>query len=122
MSDAAYFTAMEEKIPTGKVRTRFAPSPTGYMHIGNLRTYIMEDVLEKSLRYLGYNVKRVMNITDVGHLTSDADEGEDKMLKGAHREHKTVMEVAKYYTDAFFDDCRKLNIKRPDVVQPATGQ
>lgn len=62
-----------------------------------------------------------MNITDVGHLTSDADEGEDKMLKGARREHKTVMEIAQFYTDAFFEDCRKLNIKKPDVVQPATG-
>ena len=97
------------------------PTVYHFAHIGNLRSYIMEDVLEKFLRYSGYSVNRVMNITDVGHLTSDADEGEDKMLKGAHREHKTVMEVAKYYTDAFFDDCRKLNIKRPDVVQPATG-
>ena len=96
------------------------PTVYHYAHIGNLRTYIMEDVLEKSLRYLGYNVKRVMNITDVGHLASDADTGEDKMLKGARREHKTVMEIAQYYTDAFFDDCRKLNIKRPDVVEPAT--
>ena len=77
------------------------PTVYHYAHIGNLRTYIMEDVLEKSLRYLGYNVKRVMNITDVGHLASDADTGEDKMLKGARREHKTVMEIAKYYTDAF---------------------
>ena len=97
------------------------PTVYHFAHIGNLRSYIMEDVLEKFLRYSGYSVNRVMNITDVGHLTSDADEGEDKMLKGAHREHKTVMEVAQYYTDAFFDDCRKLNIKRPDVVQPATG-
>ena len=97
------------------------PTVYHFAHIGNLRSYIMEDVLEKYLRYAGYDVNRVMNITDVGHLTSDADEGEDKMLKGARREHKTVMEIAKYYTDAFFDDCRKLNIKRPDTVQPATG-
>lgn len=97
------------------------PTVYHYAHIGNLRTYIMEDVLEKSLRYMGYPVKRVMNITDVGHLASDADTGEDKMLKGAHREHKTVMEIAKYYTDAFFADCNKLNIKRPDVVEPATN-
>ena len=96
------------------------PTVYHYAHIGNLRTYIMEDVLEKSLRYLGYNVKRVMNITDVGHLASDADTGEDKMLKGAKREHKSVMEIAKFYTDAFFADCDKLNIKRPDVVEPAT--
>ena len=97
------------------------PTVYHYAHIGNLRSYIMEDVLEKYLRYLGYNVKRVMNITDVGHLSSDGDTGEDKMLKGAKREHKTVMEIAKMYTDAFFEDCRKLNIKRPDVVEPATN-
>lgn len=97
------------------------PTVYHFAHIGNLRSYLMEDVLEKYLRYQGYNVRRVMNITDVGHLTSDADTGEDKMLKGAHREHKTVLEIARYYTDAFFEDCRKLNIKRPDVVQPATG-
>ena len=97
------------------------PTVYHYAHIGNLRSYIMEDVLEKYLRYVGYPVKRVMNITDVGHLTSDADEGEDKMLKGARREHKSVMEIAQFYTDAFFDDCRKLNIKRPDVVEPATN-
>ena len=97
------------------------PTVYHFAHIGNLRSYIMEDVLEKYLRYAGYDVNRVMNITDVGHLTSDADEGEDKMLKGAKREHKTVMEIARYYTDAFFEDCRKLNIKRPDVVHPATG-
>ena len=96
------------------------PTVYHFAHIGNLRSYIMEDILEKYLRYTGYNVKRVMNITDVGHLTSDADEGEDKMLKGAKREHKTVMEIAQFYTDAFFDDCRKLNIKTPDVVEPAT--
>ncbi|MBR6425304.1 MAG: cysteine--tRNA ligase [Oscillospiraceae bacterium] len=106
----------------GKV-SMYTCGPTVYhfAHIGNLRSYIMEDVLEKALRYEGYDVKRVMNITDVGHLSSDADEGEDKMLKGARREHKTVMEIAKYYTDAFFADCGKLNIKTPDVVEPATN-
>ena len=97
------------------------PTVYHFAHIGNLRSYIMEDVLEKFLRYEGYNVKRVMNITDVGHLSSDGDTGEDKMLKGAKREHKSVMDIAKFYTDAFFDDCRKLNIKRPDVVEPATS-
>ncbi len=97
------------------------PTVYHYAHIGNLRSYIMEDVLEKELRYEGYNVKRVMNITDVGHLSSDADTGEDKMLKGAKRENKTVMEIAKFYTDAFFSDCEKLNIKTPDVVEPATN-
>ncbi len=97
------------------------PTVYHYAHIGNLRSYIMEDVLEKALRYVGYNVKRVMNITDVGHLASDADTGEDKMLKGAKRENKSVMDIAKFYTDAFFADCDKLNIKRPDVVEPATN-
>ena len=97
------------------------PTVYHFAHIGNLRTYIMEDVLEKALRYMGYNVKRVMNITDVGHLASDADTGEDKMLKGAKRENKSVMEIAQYYTDAFFADCDKLNIKKPDIIQPATG-
>lgn len=115
---------VETVIPNeeGKI-AMYTCGPTVYhfAHIGNLRSYIMEDVLEKSLRYIGYDVKRVMNITDVGHLSSDADTGEDKMLKGAKREHKTVMEVAKFYTDAFFEDCRKLNIKRPDVVEPATN-
>ena len=114
----------EEFIPNepGKVNLyTCGPTVYHYAHIGNLRSYIMEDVLEKYLRDAGYDVKRVMNITDVGHLTSDADEGEDKMLKGARREKKTVMEIAQFYTDAFFADCEKLNIKRPDVVAPATG-
>jgi len=97
------------------------PTVYHFAHIGNLRSYIMEDILEKYLRFAGYNVKRVMNITDVGHLSSDADEGEDKMLKGAKRENKSVMEIAKFYTDAFFADCAKLNIKTPDVVEPATN-
>ena len=106
----------------GKVNM-YTCGPTVYhfAHIGNLRSYIMEDVLEKVLRYSGYDVKRVMNITDVGHLSSDADTGEDKMLKGAKRENKTIMEIAQFYTDAFFSDCAKLNIKTPDVVEPATN-
>jgi len=109
-------------IEPGKVRM-YTCGPTVYhfAHIGNLRSYIMEDVLEKYLRWSGYQVDRVMNITDVGHLSSDADTGEDKMLKGARREHKTVMEIAQFYTDAFFSDCDKLNIRKPDTVQPATG-
>lgn len=97
------------------------PTVYHYAHIGNLRSYIMEDVLEKYLRFSGLDVKRVMNITDVGHLTSDGDTGDDKMLKGAKREHKTVMEIAEFYTNAFFADCLKLNIKKPDVVVPATS-
>ena len=97
------------------------PTVYHFAHIGNLRSYLMEDVLEKYLRFAGYDVHRVMNITDVGHLTSDADEGEDKMLKGAKRENKSVMDIARFYTDAFMADCAKLNIKTPDVVEPATN-
>lgn len=113
-----------EFIPHNKNKVNMytcGPTVYHYAHIGNLRTYIMEDVLEKYLRYSGYDVTRVMNITDVGHLTSDADTGDDKMLEGAKREHKSVMEIAKFYTDAFFEDCKKLNIKTPDVVEPATN-
>ena len=87
----------EEFIPheAGKVKMyTCGPTVYHYAHIGNLRSYIMEDMLEKALRYLGYDVTRAMNITDVGHLSSDADTGEDKMLKGARREHKTVMELS----------------------------
>ena len=117
----------------GKTREEFIPikenhvglytcGPTvyNYAHIGNLRTYIFEDTLKKSFEYLKYDVKHVMNITDVGHLQSDADTGEDKMELGAKRENKTVWEIAKYYEDAFFDDCQKLNIKRPTIVCKAT--
>ena len=106
----------------GKVNM-YTCGPTVYhfAHIGNLRSYIMEDILEKYLRFSGYDVKRVMNITDVGHLSSDADTGEDKMVKGAKRENKSVMDIARFYTDAFFKDCEKLNIKKPDVVEPATN-
>ena len=96
------------------------PTVYNYAHLGNLRMYIHEDILEKTLRYIGYPVKRVMNITDVGHLESDADDGEDKMLKGAKRENKTVWEIAQHYTDAFFADIEKLNIKKADVVAKAT--
>ena len=106
----------------GNVVKMYTCGPTvyHYAHVGNLRTYIMEDILEKTLNFIGYKVDRVMNITDVGHLTSDSDTGDDKMVKGAIREHKTVLEVAKYYTDSFFNDCDKLNIKKPDTVIPAT--
>ena len=97
------------------------PTVYHYAHIGNLRTYIMEDVLEKSLSFLGYRVERAMNITDVGHLSSDGDTGDDKMVKGAKRENKTVMDIAKFYTEAFFKDCELLNIKKPDIVVPATS-
>ena len=115
---------IEDFVPYNKDKvTMYTCGPTvyHYSHIGNLRSYICEDVLEKALNYCGYNVKRVMNITDVGHLSSDADTGEDKMLKGAKREHKTVLEIAKYYTDCFKSDCDRLNIKWPETVVPATS-
>lgn len=114
---------IEDFIPweEGKVKMyTCGPTVYSYAHIGNLRTYIMEDVLEKTLRLIGYDVTRVMNITDVGHLTSDADTGDDKMVKSAKKEHKTVLDIARFYTDAFFKDTEKLNIKKPDIVSPAT--
>ncbi len=128
MSQIRFYNTLTKKIENfvpnvdGKV-SLYTCGPTVYhfAHIGNLRCYIMEDILDRFLRFAGYDVKRVMNITDVGHLTSDADTGDDKMVEGAKREHKTVMEIAKMYTDAFFSDCNKLNIRRPDVVEPATN-
>ena len=97
------------------------PTVYHYAHIGNMRNYIGHDILDKTLRYLGYNVKRVMNITDVGHLTSDSDSGDDKMVKSAKKEHKTVMDIARFYTDAFFRDFELLNNRMPDIVSPATA-
>ncbi|WP_346885747.1 cysteine--tRNA ligase [Clostridium sp. UBA4395] len=113
----------EEFIPANKNKVGVytcGPTVYNYAHIGNLRTYIFEDALKKSLEYVGYKVKHVMNVTDVGHLQSDGDEGEDKMALGASREHKTVWEIAKFYEDAFFEDCKKLNVKKPTVVCRAT--
>ena len=113
----------EEFIPwNNEVVNMYTCGPTvyHYAHIGNLRTYIMEDILERTLRYLGYNVKRCMNITDVGHLSSDSDTGNDKMVTAAQKEHKTVLEIAKYYTEVFFEDFKKLNIIKPEIVSPAT--
>ena len=115
---------VEEFIPNeeGKVKMyTCGPTVYHYAHIGNLRTYISEHILEKGLRFIGYDVERVMNITDVGHLVGDGDSGEDKMLVASKREHKSSMEIAKYYTDCFFNDCMMLNIKKPDVVSPATA-
>ena len=115
---------VEEFIPheEGKIKMyTCGPTVYHYQHIGNLRTYITEDIFEKTFKYLGYEVKRVMNITDVGHLSSDADTGEDKMLKGAEREHKTVYEIADFYTKAFFNDTEKLNIKKPEIVEKASA-
>ena len=114
---------VEEFVPyeEGKVRMyTCGPTVYSYAHIGNLRTYIFEDILEKSLRYLGYDVLRCMNITDVGHMSSDADSGEDKMVQDAEKENKTVLEIAKFYTEAFKRDMEKLHNKWPDIVAPAT--
>ena len=114
---------VEEFIPIEENKVKMytcGPTVYHYSHIGNLRTYISEDILEKSLNYLGYEVKRVMNITDVGHLVGDGDSGEDKMAVASKREHKSSMEIAKFYTEAFKNDCNKLNIKWPEIVSPAT--
>jgi cysteinyl-tRNA synthetase len=96
------------------------PTVYNFAHIGNLRTYIFEDILQRALEYNGYNVRRVMNITDVGHLTNDSDAGEEKMDNAAKAEKKSVQEIAQFYTDAFFEDLEKLNIKKPDIIAPAT--
>ena len=113
----------EEFIPYDGKRVGFytcGPTVYHYAHIGNMRNYIGHDILDKTLRYLGYDVTRVMNITDVGHLKSDSDSGEDKMVASAKRENKSVMDIAKFYTDAFFHDFDALNLRRPDIVSPAT--
>jgi len=96
------------------------PTVYDYAHIGNLRTYIFEDILRRTLEFNGYSVKHVMNITDVGHLVSDADEGEDKMEKGARRTGKTAWEIAEFYTQAFQDDLKRLNILEPHIWCRAT--
>lgn len=96
------------------------PTVYNFAHIGNLRTYIFEDILRRTIEYSGLTVNHVMNVTDVGHLTGDDDSGDDKMVNSAKEKNKSVLEVAKYYTDAFFADCIALNIKRPTVVCPAT--
>ena len=114
---------IEQFIPIedGKVKM-YTCGPTVYhfAHIGNLRTYIFEDILVKGLEFIGYDVTRAMNITDVGHLTSDGDTGEDKMAKGAAREGKTVYEIADFYTNAFFDDMNSLNIRKPSIIERAS--
>lgn len=96
------------------------PTVYNYAHIGNLRTYIFEDVLRRVLKYAGYKVKHVMNITDVGHLTSDTDEGEDKIEREAKKENHSVWEIAQFYTTAFLRDIKRLNIKKAAVLAPAT--
>lgn len=108
-------------IKKGEVRMYCCgPTVYSYAHVGNLRTYVFEDILRRVLEFNGFKVKHVMNITDVGHLTSDADTGEDKMEMGAKRERKTVWEIAEFYTKTFFEDTQKLNILRPTIVCKAT--
>jgi len=114
---------VEEFVPYEGNKVRIytcGPTVYHYAHIGNIRNYIGHDILDKTLRYLGYDVTRAMNITDVGHLTSDSDSGEDKMEVAKKREHKTAMEIAKFYTDAFFVDFEKVHCRVPEIVSPAT--
>ena len=122
-----YNTASRKKevftLPEGVPAVRmYCCGPTVYhfAHIGNLRTYIFEDFLVRTLKYYGYKVNHIVNITDVGHLTSDADSGDDKMEKGAAREGKSVWDIAKFYTDAFMADWHRLNIQEPTRWTPAT--
>ena len=115
---------VEEFIPReeGKVKLyTCGPTVYSYAHVGNIRNYIGHDILDKTLRYLGYEVTRCMNITDVGHLTSDSDSGEDKMIKAMRRENKTAMEIADFYTKEFFKDFKLVNNRMPEIVSPATA-
>ena len=115
---------VEEFVPNEEGKVKFytcGPTVYHYAHIGNIRNYIGHDILDKTLRYLGYEVTRCMNITDVGHLTSDSDSGEDKMEVAKKREGKSAMEIAEFYTKAFFEDFEKVNCRRPDIVSPATA-
>ena len=114
---------VEDFVPNEEGKVKFytcGPTVYHYAHIGNIRNYIGHDILDKTLRYLGYEVTRCMNITDVGHLTSDSDSGEDKMEVAKKRENKSAMEIADFYTKAFFVDYDKVNCRRPDIVSPAT--
>ena len=114
---------VEEFIPHYEDKVTFytcGPTVYHYAHIGNMRNYIGHDILDKTLRYIGYNVIRCMNITDVGHLSSDSDSGNDKMVTSAKKENKTVLDIAKFYTDAFFKDFNALNCRMPEIVSPAT--
>ncbi len=96
------------------------PTVYSFAHIGNMRTYIFMDIFRRTLRYDGYKIKGVMNITDVGHLLSDGDEGEDKMEKASREQKKTPWEIAAFYTDVFFKDLAKLNIGKPEIIAKAT--
>ena len=114
---------VEEFIPRDKNIVKMytcGPTVYNYAHIGNIRTYMSEDILEKTLNYIGYKVERCMNITDVGHLVSDADTGEDKMNLAAKRENKSVLDIARFYTEEFFKDLNKMNIKKPEIISNAT--
>ncbi|MCF7927681.1 MAG: cysteine--tRNA ligase [Spirochaetales bacterium] len=108
-------------LEAGRVQM-YACGPTvyNYAHIGNLRTYIFEDLLRRTLEYLGYSVEHVMNVTDVGHLTDDADEGEDKVIRSAREQGMTVWEIAEHFTNAFFSDLDNLDVIRPTIVCKAT--
>jgi cysteinyl-tRNA synthetase len=113
----------EEFVPiNGNQVKMYSCGPTvyNYAHIGNLRTYVFMDILRRTLKYNGYELLNVMNITDVGHLVSDEDEGEDKMVKGAREQKKTPWEIAEYYTDVFMEDIAALNIGRPEIIPKAT--
>jgi len=115
--------SMEEFKPLVPGKVGFygcGPTVYNYAHIGNLRTYVFEDILVRSLRRFGLDVTHVMNITDVGHLSGDDDSGEDKMLRSAKERGQSVLQIASYYTDAFFADTERLGIARPDVVCKAT--
>ena len=114
---------IEEFKPINESEVRMyscGPTVYNYAHIGNLRAYLFMDTLRRVLKYNGYKLKHVMNITDVGHLVSDADEGEDKMMKAARREQKDPFEIAQFYMDAFLADIDKLNIDRPEIIARAT--
>lgn len=114
---------LEEFSPVSEGHVGFygcGPTVYNYAHIGNLRAYVFLDILDKTLTFLGYDIKHVMNITDVGHLTGDADDGEDKMVKSAEERKMSVLEIAKFYTDAFMKDIELLNIRKPDVICKAT--
>ena len=116
---------IEEFKPVEEGKVKYytcGPTVYHYAHIGNIRNYIGHDILHRTLEYLGYQVTRAMNITDVGHLANDSDDGEDKMLISSQREHKTAMEIADFYTKEFFKDFQKVNCKMPDLIKPATGE
>ena len=119
-----YFNENKDTLKLKKVmKYAFIPAVllfTIYAHIGNLRTYVFMDLLRKVLKYNGYKLNHVMNITDVGHLVSDSDEGEDKMVKTAKATKKSPYEIAEYYTNVFFKDIAKLNIEKPEIIPKAT--